>query len=293
MIVKDEEHRLARCLASVAGVVDEMVVVDTGSTDGTLDIARAWGAKVARFEFCPIDFAAARNASLERATSPWVLVLDADETLAWESREPLQAALRAGRNAAYILNRRNLAPDGTAGVVEQAVRLFPNHPRTRYRGRVHETVNASLLDGGGRLCRSAIFIDHHLEAEARLRAKSRLYLALLKEELAEAPDDAERLTFLAAEYHKLGLLDDAALTAETIARLEPLDPMAHVRVGLYRLVHLRQVRRAAMAFERALELRSDCSEALSALQCISESDPQRRTGTNRFPSERALAAVGA
>ena len=78
MIVKDEEAHLGCCLESVKGLVDEIVVVDTGSTDRTVEIARQYGARVFSYGWHD-DFAAARNVSLSHAGADWILVLDADE----------------------------------------------------------------------------------------------------------------------------------------------------------------------------------------------------------------------
>ncbi|MDR0498368.1 MAG: glycosyltransferase family 2 protein, partial [Holophagales bacterium] len=80
MIVKDEEAVLAHCLKSVEGLVDEIIIVDTGSRDKTLDIAQAFGAQVHHFKWCD-DFAAARNESLKYCVNPWILILDADEAI--------------------------------------------------------------------------------------------------------------------------------------------------------------------------------------------------------------------
>src|SRR5262245_57509130 len=78
MIVRNEEESLDRCLASARGLADELIVVDTGSTDRTVEIARAHGASVHHFKWCD-DFAAARNVALRHATGQWCLHLDADE----------------------------------------------------------------------------------------------------------------------------------------------------------------------------------------------------------------------
>jgi len=78
LIVRNEEHSLGRCLDSVQGLADEIVVVDTGSTDGTREVAAGRGARVFDFPWCD-DFAAARNETLRHATGRWVLWLDADE----------------------------------------------------------------------------------------------------------------------------------------------------------------------------------------------------------------------
>ena len=93
MIVKNEEANLGLCLESVKGVADEIIIVDTGSTDRTVEIARRYGAKISSYKWDD-DFAAARNVSLQSATSNWIMVLDADEALAEEDRGRLRALLR-------------------------------------------------------------------------------------------------------------------------------------------------------------------------------------------------------
>ena len=97
------------------------------------------------------------------------------------------------------------------------VRLFPNRPNYRYRGRVHETVDASILSGGGRLRKTGIRIDHNFSSdrEAR-RRKNHWYIEILKEEIAADPGDDSRLDFLAAEYHQLEMFDEATEIAERI-----------------------------------------------------------------------------
>ncbi|MBC8066081.1 MAG: glycosyltransferase family 2 protein, partial [Chlorobia bacterium] len=92
LIVKNESKNLSRCLESLKGIVDEIVVVDTGSTDDTVAIAESFGAKMGSFEWSH-DFSAARNHSLEIATGDWVLWIDADEVLVPESVSAIQRAL--------------------------------------------------------------------------------------------------------------------------------------------------------------------------------------------------------
>ncbi len=90
MIVKNEAHVLHNCLDSIAGKVDELIIVDTGSTDGTQDIARRYTDKVYEFIETPFNFANARNNSIRRATNDWVLIIDADEVLKFTTSDSLQ-----------------------------------------------------------------------------------------------------------------------------------------------------------------------------------------------------------
>lgn len=96
MIVKDEEEWLAQCLESVQGAVDEIIVVDTGSSDRSNDIARQYGARIVPYVWCD-DFAAARNAGLEQATGEWILFLDADGHWMQQRR----SSFGAGRQPAH------------------------------------------------------------------------------------------------------------------------------------------------------------------------------------------------
>src|SRR5205823_151903 len=130
---------LGRCLESVRGLVDEIVVVDTGSTDRTVEIAERHGAKVVHFPWSD-DFAAARNESLRHATRSWILVLDADETLDPESHAEIRRLIQLDAPLCYLVRRFDYQDEeGTASIYEQTLtRLFPNHPELRYRGRIHE-----------------------------------------------------------------------------------------------------------------------------------------------------------
>jgi len=254
---------LERCLASVAGVADEIVVVDTGSTDATVAIARGRGAVVLRHDFNPVDFAAARNAGLSRAGGDFILVLDADETLDPVGAPAVQRLAAVGANAGYVVSRRNLAENRTW--IDHAVRLFPARPDYRYRHRVHETIDDSILAGGGRLLHSEIVLDHHLAPAAELRAKGLRYLNLLEQ---EAADDPDRLVFLAAEYHKLERFADATAVAERVAALSPGDFTAQFTVALYHHFFLRDSGRAKDGVQKALSLRPTDPEALALLAQI-------------------------
>src|SRR5258706_2395792 len=106
MIIKNEAARLEACLSSVRDLVDEMVVVDTGSSDASVEIAKRLGARVHRFAWCD-DFSAARNEALRHATKDWIFILDADERLLDEDRNKLRALIDSldDRNAGYLMNQ--------------------------------------------------------------------------------------------------------------------------------------------------------------------------------------------
>ncbi|MGA3027787.1 MAG: glycosyltransferase [Bryobacteraceae bacterium] len=277
MIVKNEERNLPRCLDSMRGLAGEFIVVDTGSTDATPRIAAERGAQVIPFDFTRVDFAAARNHAMARASGRWILMLDADETLDRTSAPIIEKLVALDENAGYFLERQNRSADSETPITDYVVRLFPNRPDYRYRGRVHETIDTSILSGGGRLLRTGIRIDHEFSAdrEAR-RRKNYWYIEILKEEIAADPSDDSRLDFLAAEYHQLEMFDEATEIAERIVRARPLDPRAHLFVGVYHLLYKPDLARARADFTQALQLRPGYAEAESFLRLV---DQRERAGS--------------
>jgi hypothetical protein len=273
MIVKNEERNLPRCLDSVQDLAGELIVVDTGSTDQTPRIAARHGAEVVRFDFASVDFAAARNRGIERASGRWILVLDADETLDQASAPEIERLVGLDENAGYYLERHNHASDSASPTTDYVVRLFPNRPYHRYRGRVHETIDASILSGGGRLRKSGIRIDHSFASDRETRRrKNHWYIEILKEEIAADPSDDSRLDFLAAEYHQLEMFDEATEIAERIAQMRPLDARAHLFVGTYHLLYKPDLAQARADFSQALKLRPGYAEAESFLQLIDQQE---------------------
>ncbi|HEX4115526.1 MAG TPA: glycosyltransferase [Solirubrobacteraceae bacterium] len=204
MIVRDEQEMLPRCLASVAGAVDEIVIVDTGSTDATVEIARSFGARVLSHEWTG-SFAQARNVSFDAAEGDWLLCLDADEVLV-EEDVPLLRALtgRTWREAFYLseTNYTGDLEDGTA-VTHNALRIFRNRPEYRFEGRLHEQI-AHCLPGylPERVEASGVRIEHYgyLGAVRDSREKSRRNIELLRLQQAESPPTPFLHYNLGSEY---------------------------------------------------------------------------------------------
>lgn len=148
MIVKNEEAVLGRALASAAGMGAELVVVDTGSTDGTVAIAEAAGATVHHFAWID-DFSAARNFAFEKATGTWMLVLDADEEITAELRD--NHVRRLGATKAAALRVPMIARDDRGEIQSTmlAARFVRNGRGYVYEGRVHEETTASIRRAGG------------------------------------------------------------------------------------------------------------------------------------------------
>ena len=141
MIVRNEAERLEACLRSVAGFVDEMVVVDTGSSDDTVAIAERCGALVKQIPW-PGDFAPARNQALQWVSGDWVLVLDADEQLLPAAREPLEALM--ARPELVLINLLRLEVGASQSPYSSVSRLFRRHPAIHWSGEYHSMVDASV-----------------------------------------------------------------------------------------------------------------------------------------------------
>ncbi|MEN6527463.1 MAG: glycosyltransferase [Candidatus Polarisedimenticolia bacterium] len=193
LIVRDEAERIGRCLDAALPIADEIVVVDTGSTDGTAAIAAAKGARVVPFVWID-DFAAARNAALDAARGDWILMLDADEVLERPRRERLRKLLAEAREPAFTVEI--VSPRG-AGRVETAriARLFRRDPRHRYEGRIHESVLGSICRALGRETispeASGLRARHEGYAPelAAARGKEERNRRLLLAEIEDKPDD--------------------------------------------------------------------------------------------------------
>ncbi|MCP9851074.1 glycosyltransferase [Cyanobium sp. Morenito 9A2] len=143
MIVRDEAERLGACLEAVRGFVDEMVILDTGSSDSTVAIARAQGAVVHEIPW-PGDFAPARNQALERVSGDWVLVLDADELLRPEARAPLRALMAQPNVLLINLLRHELGSQQSP--YSSVSRLFRRHPAIRWSRAYHAMVDDSVAE---------------------------------------------------------------------------------------------------------------------------------------------------
>ena len=200
MIVKNEEAFLRGCLESARGLVDEMIVVDTGSTDHTLDIAREFGVSLHHFQWID-DFSAARNESIRHARGEWILYLDADERIDGLSmRDCVRTTAASGEFDAYSVPIRSLHTEENRQDprVSYNIRLFKRLPGIHFTGEVHERVEPFLESVGASIGRAPFFIDHlgyNADPET-LMAKLRRNHALTLKHLKRNPEDAYALYYL-------------------------------------------------------------------------------------------------
>ena len=264
LIVKDEEESLPQCLRSVQAVADQIVVVDTGSTDATAAIARRLGAEVHEFAWCD-DFSAARNAAVERAACDWVLIVDADEELPAGSADQLRELL-ADPIPGQVCQLVTHAPRTRSGFSGPSLvghpRLFRNGEGIHFEGAVHE----QLVDRDGGEIEEAVFtgipVLHHgyLEPQAAMGERDSRNARLLSARAAAEPSNAAVLFYLGMAQMGCGRMEQAAETLRRTLRLAGKDRAFRAK--------------AAVLLHRALEPLGRDEEAEQVLRTALEDEPE-------------------
>jgi len=194
MMVKNEEELLPQCLESIKDVVDEIIVVDTGSTDGTIEIAESYGATVYHHPW-ENDFSKHRNQSISYATSDWIFIIDADEELSPHSSVQLRQTIsEVLPEVSYLyLEVHDKNTNGQVMSVMHRPLLFRNHMGFKYKNFIH---NELELKGCGDTSNLVLFhYGYHLSPE-KMKAKFERTTRLLKKRMEEEPDRPEAPFFL-------------------------------------------------------------------------------------------------
>ncbi|MFB5759859.1 glycosyltransferase [Paenibacillus medicaginis] len=200
MIVKNEERTLKRCLESVIQYVDEIIVVDTGSTDQTKDIAAEYQARIFDYKWSN-DFAAARNFALEQSTCDWCLVLDADEYISNDCSDAVQTLLSNPFPAVGKVKRidKFQGKDGINLEQSYITRIFPSY--CRYTGKIHEQIVTDL---------PRITMDVEIQHDGYFQqTKNERNIPLLLEVINQSPEDPYYYYQIAKEYRGLERHEDA------------------------------------------------------------------------------------
>jgi len=220
LIVKDEERFLGQCLSSLKGVVNQIVVVDTGSTDRTIEIAGEHGAEVHHFDWCD-DFSAARNFALEQARGDWVLIMDADEVLTSQGRNGLKHDTQQTDFLGCRVRCINMEPSGDGGYREMPdawhfiPRLTRNAPGIHFVGTIHEQMFSSVLIRAEEWGMEGGFgkteIDHYgyTEEIKKSRNKTERNISLIEKALEENPREPTLLMSYALDLFNRGEIETA------------------------------------------------------------------------------------
>lgn len=280
MIAKNEEQLIAQAINSVRSIVSEVVVVDTGSTDRTVEIVTALGAKVLHMPW-DNDFAAPRNLSIQHATGDWILVLDADEAIAETDIDALRSLTRDPRICWEFLQRHysndhrlsEFQPvtgeylkweKGNAGFFESNLcRLFPNRRGIEYRGRVHELVEHSIREIPDlTVRRTKVRIQHygHTDEVLARKDKAKLYTPLGEEKLRDDPTHWQSFFEMGVENNRNGRLWESVTAFLQSLNLKPDYIPTWVNMG-YVYCELGRYRQAEVSLNGALDLDPKNDEA--------------------------------
>ncbi|MGB9734617.1 MAG: glycosyltransferase [bacterium] len=279
MIVKNEEAYIAQCLLSISPVVDEMIIVDTGSSDRTREIAKAFGAQVYDFQWTH-NFAEARNFSLSHAKGDWIFVLDADEIISSRHHIPITELIKkkklvgysfVTRNYTYNVNTEGWVPNDGEYEKEEAadgwfpsqkVRLFPRDSRIRFENHVHELVEPSLRRAGIEIKKCDIPIHHYgrLNKE-RDTSKEEIYYELGKAKLQEKGEDIQALSELAVTAGTVGKYEEAIELWQKVISLKPDFVKAYVNLG-YIYLQINRFEDALLISKKAVEIAPEQKETL-------------------------------
>ena len=288
MIVKNEENCVERSLQSIQALADEIVIVDTGSTDETLAICRRFTDKIFHFSWND-DFSAARNFALSNATSDWILFLDADEVIAEEDQQKIKKMIQASSSEntalAYFLHQKEYTNDTTLTgfyyctkedvynkaflgfvVVENAIRLFRRDKDISFSWRIHESVAPSLEQRGVVPLDSGIFIHHYKQEKGKEAHQQKMlrYLAIGEQQVQETPHLAKPYYEVGLIYYALGRYADAIAVFQKVISLRSDEHRAYYKLGRC-FVKIGRFIDAQQAFEKYLTLDSQNSDVYGEL----------------------------
>lgn len=223
IIVKNEEKHLAACLQSVGDLADEIIIVDTGSTDSTIEIAQSFGVEVRHFTWIN-NFAAARNESIKEARGDWILWMDADDRISPDHLIRLKQALASGKADAYYCYVVSQLQDKNVGEDKiEHLRLFRNRQGVQFERPLHEDAAPVAHRLGLVIARTNIVINHTGYAtgdEIRLE-KLKRNLFIVEEIVAKNPEDLQWRFHLGVTKHVLGDLEEAVKHLEAVVANPP------------------------------------------------------------------------
>lgn len=250
MIVKDEERWLTGCLQNIQPLVDEMIVVDTGSSDRTVEIAKKFTDKVYLIEW-EDNFSKARNVSLEKATKDWILVLDADERIDPKDFPRIRQIINKPLARCYYLVQTNycegestvewvpnylesdLAKDYPGYIESPLIRLFLNDPQIRFQGVIHEHARDAGCD------KKAYGVDiriHHYgkyTQKKKVEKKDNLYLKLGIQKCKEEPQNFQAWHELGVQYWSIGEKQKSLEALQKAHELNPRYVRTLIALGSY------------------------------------------------------------
>ena len=202
MIVKNEEKYLRECLTNIKDLVENIIIVDTGSTDNTIRIAEEFNAKIYNYNWIN-DFSSARNFSLSKATSKWILILDADEILDLKSKDKLINFINnTNKDGCHFLVKNYINETLDDYTLHYAFRLVKNYRGYKFKGRIHEQISNDNINIKNRFVKEDIILHHYgyLSSVTIEKDKRGRNIPIILESLKDNPRDSFQLFNLGNEY---------------------------------------------------------------------------------------------
>jgi tetratricopeptide (TPR) repeat protein len=215
MIVKNEERFLRQCLDSVENCVDEIIIVDTGSTDRTVEIARQYTNNV-YFHPWEGDFSKHRNQSIRYATKDWIFILDADEVLLSECGKTIREATKDESIDSVYVTVKSAFDESKGEAVHNSVRIFRNNGVINYEGRVHNRIVGAKAS---KIYPITLFHEGYNLTPDESRKKFIRTTTLLKKDIEENPQHPRAHHYLAASYLAESMYDEAIDSAIRAVKL--------------------------------------------------------------------------
>lgn len=275
MIVKNEEKLLARCLTSVKNLTDEIILVDTGSTDNTVEIARSFGAKIYAYKWNN-NFSNARNFSISKATSDWILLLDADEALDNSDNDRLTNFINnSDLDGAHFTIYNYMGPTISDNYsIHNGFRLLRNNHQYKFKGEIHEQI--VRIDGHktpNRFAIEEIKLHHYgyLDDVVKDKNKRSRNLLILEKQLKKNPDNSFTIFNLGNEYLALSNYNQA-LEYYCKAYINLDINQAFTPHLIFRMVNcyenLKQYENALKYIEEGLRIYPKCTDLEFVKACI-------------------------
>lgn len=283
-IAKNEAKNIARSLDSIKDAVDELILVDTGSTDDTVEIFKSYGGKVF-FRKWDDDFSAPRNLALSKATGDWIIILDADESFSKETRLNIRAVMESCSQKAkgLLINMVNYNKD-TGEVLDEfyALRIVRNIEGLNYKGRIHEMlhIGENTFHDAQRVSKELLSIDHTGYSTGISVEKNQRNLRMIEAAITAGDPEERYYTNLYETYGALGDMEKSLYYAQldvargrqqiTYASRSYRGLLAHYSKDtslIGKMERLRFAHKCVNDFPELPDFHAECSEALYQVGC--------------------------
>lgn len=229
LIVKNEAKYLNKCVESAQNIVSQIIIVDTGSSDETVKIAKLLTKDFYQIDF-KNDFSKARNYALQYVITPWILFLDADESFELTDAINLLNYIEKLPKSVWGCNLTRYNFFGTGGwYTSKNLKVFRNIPVIKYEGSVSESVKCSIKNNGGEITDAPVILNHygHCRGIESRNNKAHFYFKLMQEEVVQEPNNSRLIGYMGMILRTLGRFDEALKIAQHGIALTPDSPHSH------------------------------------------------------------------